>query len=76
MNRVLPNRRYVGSYHWNDYWGHWDKVLGVNEKEWVVAECDLEGVVIKRPRRHSTPLNPGHFALKPFDVRTLKGEAA
>jgi len=68
---VPPNRRYKGSYHWNAYWGHWDKVLDVQDEQWVVQKVNLEGEPVNRPRKHSTPLDPGTFAIKPFDVKSM-----
>lgn len=68
---VAANRRYIGSFHWNAYWGGWDKVVGVEGNQWVVQKVNMEGEPVNRPRKHMTPLDPGTFAVKPFDVKTL-----
>lgn len=67
---AIPSRRYIGKYYWSNYFGHWDKVVNVDEEtnEWQVAKTDRYGHVIEKPRWHSSTLSAMCFADRPFSI--------
>ncbi len=71
---IAPNRRYIGSYYYSHYWGHWDKIVGVNGNRWVAQAVNLEGIPIHKAREHMTPLDTGCFAVTPFKILNRKGK--
>lgn len=63
-NTAPLHRRYIGLYHYSDYFNTWDKILGIGRNYWIVQGTQ-DG---EKVRRHSTPLHADKFADKPFMV--------
>jgi hypothetical protein len=67
---AIPSRRYIGKYYWSNYFGHWDKVVDVDEqdKRWQMAKTDRSGHVIEKPRWHNSNVSAMCFADRPFII--------
>lgn len=64
-----PTRHHVGMYYYCAYWQKWDKILEPRTKGvWHVVEVDILGNPVAAPREHSTALDVGRCADKPFVV--------
>lgn len=66
-----PNARYTGFFYWNAYHGCWWKIIAVRDGKWIVSECNLDGISLRKPHESVLPLDTSKFANKPFDVKAV-----